>query len=97
MVTIYRGAKWQITIDSDTALNTDMCRLYNPATHTYVTFSTTLNSTTNGVKHYTCILTADDTKGMSVGTYHLECFSMTDEMAYHQDSYARVVNSSNSD
>ncbi len=97
METIYKGATWSMTIDSDTQLDTAACRLYNPSTRTYVAFTATLNGTAEGVYHYTLSLSATDTNAAAVGVYHLECFAPNDgKMVYHQDNFARVVTTSKS-
>lgn len=97
METIYKGAKWEMTIDSDTQLDTTACRLYNPSTRSYIQFTTTLNGSTDSVYHYTLTLAATDTDSAAAGVYHLECFAPSDgEMVYHQDNFARVITTSKS-
>ncbi len=97
METIYKGATWTMTIDCDTQLDTDACRLYNPSTRSHIDFTTILNGTTDGVYHYTLSLSANHTASAFVGVYSLECFAPNNgKMVYHKDNFARVVNTSKS-
>lgn len=99
METIYKGAKYSITVNSSVELRYRMVRLYAPATKTTLEFDIedTGSTTKDGRKTYLCTLKKGATEGAPVGLYNLEIYDGDlGEMLHFQEHYARLVTTSKS-